>query len=366
MAPSELERAESTSKSMRIALVLGEDVTEYALFVHYFLIGLADESIPVAVVCPPETNVENLISPSVEVIKSPAIEMFFMQKRNIKSLAAKLSKFDVSILHCLSIEKIDLTRQLAKSLNVPYVVTVNSLVDEEFKLSAPMPSRIVVPAETIAEHLIKIEPKTEELIERIHIGAFAKSGISCFRDENRLPTIVTMLPDSECKECEDFVDAVKELAEDGTEFLVIAIADDKAEENLRKCLHKAKIEKRFTIIPHLEPMKTILESSDIYVQLVPSNSFNTLLLEALSVGMVAVVCQGGVDDLVIDGKTCVVFDKADPKSIYMALRKIFDSRDFSHQLAKKAEDYIKQNHSVSKMITSLLRIYRHALSQENE
>jgi len=64
--------------------------------------------------------------------------------------------------------------------------------------------------------------------------------------------------------------------------------------------------------------------------------------------------------LIIEGKTAVVFDPDDELSIYNCLRQLFDRREFARQLARGAQQYLRENYSVSKMISSTLQIYRDA------
>jgi hypothetical protein len=66
-----------------------------------------------------------------------------------------------------------------------------------------------------------------------------------------------------------------------------------------------------------------------------------------------------VDDLIIENETVVVFNPADELG---TLQRLLDSRDYARKIAQNAQDYIKQNHSVSKRISSILRLYYKILS----
>ena len=80
----------------------------------------------------------------------------------------------------------------------------------------------------------------------------------------------------------------------------------------------------------------------------------------MSVGTAVAGCRGGVDDLIIDGQTGVVFDPKDELSIYGSLQRLFDRPEFARQVARGAQSYLRQNHSVSKMVADIIRIYRDA------
>ena len=77
--------------------------------------------------------------------------------------------------------------------------------------------------------------------------------------------------------------------------------------------------------------------------------------------MAVAACKGGVDDLIIEEQTAVVFDPGDELSIYSSLQRLFDRRELARQIAGGAQEYLRENHTVSNMITSTLRTYRDAV-----
>jgi glycosyltransferase involved in cell wall biosynthesis len=70
------------------------------------------------------------------------------------------------------------------------------------------------------------------------------------------------------------------------------------------------------------------------------------------------VCKGGVDDLIIENKTAAVFDPADELSMYSTLQRLFDGREVAKKLAAAAQQHLRDNYTVSNMITSTLQVYR--------
>jgi glycosyltransferase involved in cell wall biosynthesis len=67
-----------------------------------------------------------------------------------------------------------------------------------------------------------------------------------------------------------------------------------------------------------------------------------------------------VDDLIIDGQTAVVFDPADELSIVDTLSRLLNKRDFARKIAKSAQQHLKDNHTVSRMVSDILRSYDRA------
>jgi glycosyltransferase involved in cell wall biosynthesis len=332
------------------------------MLLEHLLVGLADESIPVALVCPPGCNVDSIVSGAVEVIRHPAFDLPLLWRQNKRILVEQLERFKPTVLHCLCESKMSLTRRLAGQLDLPYVLTVSSLQKwtARFSISLKRCAKIIVPAKTIAANIAKVCPNSAQRIEQINIGTFVEEHSSCFPASGRLPSMLTAHPLDNVNDFENLFGAVRHLAIGGYEFMLVVIGSGRAERDLRELLAALGLSQIVTIVPRLEPKRSVLAAGDIFIQPRPSAAFNPLLLEAMSVGTAIAACKGQVDELVIEGRTCVVFDPDDELSIMGSLRQLFDRPELARQLAKSAQQYLKENYSVSNMISSILRTYRDA------
>ena len=365
MSEGQTDSAPETAKKkpLRPALIVSEHtVSEYSILLEHLLVGLADESIPVAMVCPLNCDVDSVVSGAVEVIRHPAFNLPLLWRQNRRILVERLEKFKPTVLHCLCQSKAALTRQLARQLDLPYVLTVNSLQKRwvRFSISLGRCAKIIVPAKSIAANIAKVCPKFAGRIEQINIGTFVGEGSGCFSEPGRLASMVTAHPLRNVGDFENLFGAVRHLAIDGYEFMLVVIGGGRAERELRKLLAAQGLLEIVTIVPRLEPRRSVLAAGDIFIQPQPSPAFNPFLLEAMSVGAAVAGCKGQVDDLIIEGQTCVVFDPDDELSIKGSLQRLFDRRELARQLARGAQEYLRENYTVSKMISSILQTYHDA------
>jgi len=354
---------DSTDKLLRPGLIVSErTISEYSMFLHHLLVGLADESIPVVLICPPGVDVEPVVSPAIEVVRHPAIDLPFLWSQNRKILIEHLEKFKPTVLHCLCESKAVLTRQLARQMDLPYVLTVDSLQKRWgcLSISSKRCAKIMVPAESIAENLSRIYPKFAPRIEKINIGTFVSETSVCFHNPSQLASMVTAGPIDKLEEFENLLSAVRHLAIDGYEFLLVVMSEGRIEKKLRRLIGALGLSQIVNIIPILNPRLSVLAAGDIFIQAQPCDFFNTLLLEAMSVGAAVAACKGGVDDLIIEDKTAVVFDPNDELSIMSSLQRLFDRREFARKLAIETQEYLRENHGVSNMISSVLQSYHDA------
>ncbi len=360
---SKLATKNSEKGSLRPVLIASEHILfEYSTILGHLLVGLADESIPTVLVCPPDRDFDCIISGAVEVIRHPILQLPFLGWLNIKRLVEQLSKFKPTILHCLCESKAHLTRQLARQLDLPYILTINSLHKrwDTLSISSKRCAKIIVPAKTIAENISSLYARFAKRIEQINIGTFTKEDNGCFCETSRLATLLTAHPLDNVNDFENLFNAVRHLSIEGYEFMMAIIGNGRAERNLRKLLTALGLSQNVTFVTGLRPLRSVLAAGDIFVQPQPMTAFNPLLLEAMSVGSAVAACKGGVDDLVIENQTAIVFDPKDELSIKGSLQRLLDKPDYARHISKKAQQYLRENHTVTNMISATIKTYHNA------
>ena len=335
---------------------------EYSIFLERLLIGLADESIPVALICPPGFNPGTVFTGVAEVINHPVFDLPLMEHLNTRLLTERLSKFEPTILHCLCESKASLTRQLARRLDLPYVLMVNSLQNKwrHLSISSKNCAKIIVPAKSIAANMASVYPHFADLIQQVNIGTFTAEGSGCFSEASRLATMVMADPLDKADDFENLFSVIRRLMIDGYEFMTVIVGGGRAERQLWKLLSALGLLQIVSIVPRHMPWRSVLAAGDIFIQTRPNFAFDPVLLQAMSIGVAVAGCTGGVDDLIIEDRTAVVFDPNDETSIIRTLQRLLDRREFARQIAANAQQYLRENHSVSKMISAILKTYYEA------
>lgn len=351
----------------RIALIASrQTLVEYPSYLKRLLIGLVDESVPVILVCPPGNNVDFVVPPSVEVVRHPAIDIPLMQHYNNRLLLDRVGKFEPEILHCLCETSASLVRWLARNLDVPYLLNINSISSRwpAVTFSATRCANIIVPAGAIADHFIKAHPKVADRIRQIDIGTFVDDSAACFAHPEHLPGIVVSPPVDNHANLDNIFHALHRLTVDGYQFIVAVIAAGRSEGSLWKQLRSLGLLHAVTIVPPSLGLYSAGSAADIFIVPRPSGSFNMLLLAAMSAGSAIVASKGGVDDLIIEDKTAFTFNPDDQLSVYNCLKRLFDRPDEARRLAESAQQFLRQNRHVSTMIASTLSLYRQAVSPQ--
>jgi glycosyltransferase involved in cell wall biosynthesis len=347
-------------KSLRVALIASDrTVTENRLFLGRLLVGLSDESIPVALVCPENSQLDSIVLGSAEVMRYSSLHLPLMTHLNKKLLVARLEKFKPHVLHCLCETKAFLTTQFARQLDLPYMLMIHSLHKRWNKLSISLKRciKIITPSQSITANVTDLYPHYADLIRQINIGTFITNTGGCFSDPFRIPTFVVAHPFHHAREFEKVFGALRHLHIEGHEFMVVVIGGGRAETQLWKFLAATGLLPIVTIVPRQTPWRVIFGTADIFIRPQPTKAFDPVLLEAMGVGLAVAGCRGGVDDLIIEDNTAAVFNPDDELSVFGTLQQLLSRHEFAQKIAKNAQEHLKKNHSVSTMISAYLELY---------
>lgn len=352
-----------TRKAIRPVLIASErNVADHTTFLRRLLVGLADESLSVALVCPPECDMECVVPAPVEVFTYPLVDLPLLKHLGVEQLEEQLVKFKPTILHCLCESRAALARRLARRLDVPYVLAINSLPNRlrSVSISPRRCMKVLVPAETIRAGVTKTRFRFADRIRPINMGVFVRADPVCFSNPSRMPSIIVAHPLNRVSDFTSFLGAVKGLLSEGRELAVVIMGRGRAEHQLWRFLEQQGLSQAVTIVPVLNPWRSVLVAGDIFVQPQPTPRFSMFLLEAMSVGTAVAACKGGVDDLIIRDETALVFEPHSEASIRQALAKLLDDPEFARRLAGMGQEYVQRRHSVSGMVSAILDTYTEA------
>ena len=360
-------------------------ITDCSLYMKFLLVGLADESAKVCLIAPPKIDVEPVVPPAFGVLRYPAVELPLMQHYNRRQLLDRLAEFRPELLHCLCESMAPLSRRLSRQLHIPYILNIDS-INRPWRPVAISPTRcvaIITPAKSIADHLASAYPKYAGRIRQINIGVFPSNTVSSFAHRDRVPGIVIAQPPPAASNqqrgggLENILRVLHRLVVENHRFMTAVISEGgtcsagprmslsarrtrKAQKQVRSLLRELGLSRVVSLIPPLPGYESAIGTADIFIVPRPSSGFNMALLSAMSAGCCVAACKGGVDDLILDNKTAVVFNPDDQLSIYNTLKQLLDAPYFARQIAVQAQEFLRQNHHVSDMVVSTLQLYHEA------
>ncbi|NIA17086.1 MAG: glycosyltransferase, partial [Planctomycetes bacterium] len=209
-------------------------------------------------------------------------------------------------------------------------------------------------------NIIETHPSVKLLVRQVNMGTFIEDSRACFPKSDRNPSMVVAHPLNRLADFELLLCAARHLAIDGYEFVLAIIGSGKAEKTIRKTIKKLGLGQIVNITNEFHPLRAVFCGADIFIQPQPTRLFPASLLEAMSAGTAVAACDSNESDLIIENQTALLFDPDDELSIYATLKKLLDEHETARRLAANAQDLIRNNHTVSRMVNNMLEIYHKA------
>ena len=342
----------------------------YSSYIRRILVGLSGTAHTSALVCPSCVNVETILCPAVESIEHPALRLpiFFLQNRRI--LLERLSRLKPTVIHAFypGYGQAVLANWLSRQLDIPYVLTLHRPIGKWRRFENPIrnAAKIIAPSEAIAKQLRSEWPALHDRIEQIHVGSFVEDQCRCFSDDTQIPSLVAACKLNNTDRFEPLLKAVRHLTLDGTELMLAIMGRGRREKQLRRQIRTLGLTGSVTVVPPMQPMRSILAGADMYLYLTDTGLFDARLTEAMAVGLAVAGCRETNSGLLIEGKTAAFWDPTDEQSIYACLKQCLGQRAETRQLALNAQVHLRQHNSVSGMVDRIMQTYIEAQQTHKE
>lgn len=368
MSETETKHNDQEAPFRPVLIIDKAEMKDYQSCLQHLFTGLANSSIPSALICPPDAGAASILCPSVELVYHPLLKIPLFRNQNRRSVLEKLHKFKPTVLHCFSANKSRLTRFLADTLDIPFLLTYNTSSHRKMASVANSPNcaSLLALSRPIAEHLRSAYGNFGGSIEQLNTGTFVEDDCACFTAKARVRSMVVAQPLTNANDFTGLLNAVRHLVIDGYEFILAIIGRGGAERDIHRLIKKLGLSQVVTVVPEIEPLRSVFGGADIFIQPHSRPEFNSPLLEAMGVGLAVASCHDGSEDLLVENETTVFFDPYDELSVYGCLHNLLDKREFAQKIARNGQQFLRENYTVTGMIQSLLKYYHAAQDWHKE
>ena len=356
-------KSSTNAESVRPAIVLDSKTLLYnADLLSPFLVALTDECSTPTVICPAKCATTAIPSPPINIINYRGYNIPLLQTFNINTLAEKLTRYRPTILHCIGRSKANLTRKLARKLRLPYVLTIEDAPKSLLRLNICPHHCAAITAPTAKSALLlqKKYPQLAGQIKKVRIGTFIADTCACFQSLSRTPGIIIAHPLQKAADFTAVLKAMRHLAIESAEFMLVILGRGPAKAQLQKMASVMGLLQSLSIVEQTSSTRKLFAGTDILILPRPCRTFNTNLLKAMSVGVAVAACKDETNELFIENQTFVSFDPDDELSIYATVQNLLNKREFARRIALDAQSHLRKDHTVSKMVTEMMHIYRQA------
>jgi len=139
---------------------------------------------------------------------------------------------------------------------------------------------------------------------------------------------------------------------------LLIVGDGKMKEELVNLTARLGLSKSVTFVPSLKDTRSALSAMDIFVLPSLKEGLGLSLMEAMAAGVAVIGSEvGGIKNLIEHGKNGILVAPQDVENLSKAILELLEDSRKRQYLAGNAAEFIRNNFSLSKMITQTEGVY---------
>jgi len=284
-------------------------------------------------------------------------------------LVRELSNDVPDLIHIQSRSMLSCGTQLARRLQVPYLLTVHDYLEarERMRLDAIWGRRVIAVSDSVKSELLTRTALPEKSVNVIQSGVDVPEATDAppILDPGRLPVVGTATPLEERKGVPFFLQAAQKVLEthSGVEFLVSGTGPD--EGYLRGLAHELGITEKVTFVTKLFDYSTSLNAIDIFCLPSLQQGLGTIMFEAMALGKPVIASAvGGVNSVIRDEQNGLVVPPSDSGRLAERIVELLDDPVRARAIGDAGRRMIQNDFNVDRMVTETAELYEEILEAE--
>ncbi len=325
---------------------------------RHLTVGLVDQAIPLRLVSS-DPRIEKLALGPVQTLLHEPIS-WLGKSRRLSQIVDGISSQPPLVVHATSAGTFRLAQHLAEVFEAELILQISSMADCEALARIPQ-ERIATllsystPLSAVLQEQLKID---NSRIALIRPGILASKTATTYSDPSREATVICTSALERNAGIETLIDAVHKLSKRGISMLLFFVGRGRHETPLRRAVRSAGLSSTITFA---DPMGDPLEAlcgADVFVTPGAESGFRVDSLHAMAQGVATIGVENPLCDHIRNDETAIVCKPGSSDELANALAKLLTDRNYARQLAGRACDYARTNHSLAGMAENTASLYR--------
>jgi len=355
---------------VRVAWAAGpETFDRYARVLQPLAVGLMDELVDLAGLCPPSPDNHPLLPMPCETVPCPIRGWLGYPDWAVERLVDFLRRWKVDLIHAVDASAAELARATAQGLGVPYIVSSYDLADaRDLGHAADQADVLLAASQPIADALAA-RTRQRDRIRLLRPGVYHVKHATCFQEPGNSVALVAGGPLDNFKSFDAVLRCFAELVGRKFDCMLFIIGSGRMQRKLRQQALRLGLGPKITFIDALptRQLARIFQDADIYITPAAQNAIDMHSLLAMAAGVPVLAGSGrGANDFLRDGQTVREFACGDAGELTAKLAAMLDDRASARALAESALEYLRVNHSPAHNVAALARMYREVLGARTQ
>jgi glycosyltransferase involved in cell wall biosynthesis len=276
-----------------------------------------------------------------------------------------LREYQPDLVHIQNNRSLRFGQRIAKSLGIPYVVTVHRVAgDSSPRLAHPLLGGVIAANEVIRESLVNSQRIPKALIRVIHHGIDVDA-LSPERErkgagagQDLIPVVGSVGRLSRVKGHHVFLEAARQIISKGIEALFAIVGEGEEEKNLRRLTRKLGLQKQVTFSPHIPNRRELYRIFDVVVVPTLRGGVGLTALEAMSMAKPVIATSvGEILHVMEDGRTGFLIPEGDVSQLARRIEELIASPGLARQIGQAAREYVTENFALAPMVKATRHFY---------
>jgi len=184
--------------------------------------------------------------------------------------------------------------------------------------------------------------------------------LACYDVPGQLPCLVSLDPLSDRKPYEALLRSCRMMADASQDYLLFAYDTGREEYPIWQLADKLGVLDRVSFVPFQQDAEPLMLHGDLYIHILPVGRVQYRTLEAMGRGLAVVTCPNHGADYLNDGQTCCVVESQTAEAWRDALLDMTRDRSKATAIARRGQQYVRENHSMGRTIEQFCSICRQA------
>ncbi|MBN1341044.1 MAG: glycosyltransferase family 4 protein [Phycisphaerae bacterium] len=350
-----------------VHMIVDEDCMDrFGSAIRRLCVGLIDDAIPTTIIGPSSPSMDSLRIGPVRVESHGALT-WWRRNRALADLVSRLGSNPPDIVHAFSGATAELGGHLAGAFDAPLVVTLtgrDELTDETEAFLNSAATLVAVSDPVRAETIQRLERSAEDVV-LVRWGLTAGKEPSCFADEDKSLTLVTICPLAADMGLEHLIDAMAQLVRGPKPIMLFVLGVGPAEIRLRERANRLGLNQHVTFVGPIREWPKVLDGADLFIEPVAQHRLTIHPIAAMAAGVVVVAAEGSDHDCLIEGQTARLYHAQSAELLAAVCAEVLGDPARSRALAANAQRYVSEHHRISAMVAETTQLYRQlALNQD--
>jgi glycosyltransferase involved in cell wall biosynthesis len=360
--PELVPAALQSHRRLRVGWVAGPETLDlYGRSLQPLAIGLLDEVIDVAALCPQQCDVQELPSPPIEILRYGKRRWRLLSPNPIEVLADEMQRRRVDLLHALDCDAWPMTARLARLAGRHCILSSYSL-DDARRLGhlGDGVAAVLAASDPIQVSLAAHRVTRPERIQLLRPGVYQVRHATCFQDPSYRVSIIAGGDLDDFAAFDAVVKCFGQLRDRKYDCVFFILGNGRAEKSLRASAERLGIRHELTFVDQ-QPARSlpgIFKAADIYISPVANRGLDMACLLAMAAGVPVLAAAEGASDFLAGDKIVTRFNQGDATDLTRKLTGLMDNHAAAKEIAERALTHLRAHHSPARVVAALTEVYR--------